>query len=590
MDLTKNTRRDFMKTIALGAAAVACPAIANENTEKIPNRPNVILVMTDDQGYGDLGCLGNTVIKTPNIDRMYGESVRFTNFHVSPTCAPTRAALMTGRNCNRTGVWHTVMGRSLLRQGEVTMADVFAESGYATGIFGKWHLGDNCPFRPQDRGFQDVLVHGGGGVGQTPDFWGNDYFDDTYWHNGKPEKFEGYCTDVWFDGALQFIEQHKDSPFFCYIPTNAPHSPYNVDARYSEPYKALGVEGDMANFYGMITNIDENMGRLRQRLETLGIEDNTLFIFMTDNGTAAGYRNGKGFNAGMAGAKGSELDGGHRVPCFFRWPAAGLEGGREIARLAAHLDLLPTLIDLCGLEKPDGVAFDGTSLTPLMQNNKTAWPNRALVVDSQRIENPEKWRTCAVMTDRWRLVNGKTLFDMTDDPGQGKDIADEHPDIVAELRKEYEQWWSSVSEQFDDYCEIILGAAEENPTRLNCMDWHTDIEQIPWNQTHILKGLEGNGFWATLVSESGNYRFELRRWPEEADTPISGAVEGGKAIPITEARLKIGDVELTKAVVPEDHAATFEVNLKAGSTRLQTWFTDKDGGSRGAYYVYVTRQ
>ena len=173
---------------------------------------------------------------------------------------------------------------------------------------------------------------------------------------------------------------------------------------------------------------------------------------------------------------------------------------------------------------------------------------------------------------------------------QGKDIADEHPDIVAELRKEYEQWWSSVSEQFDDYCEIILGAAEENPTRLNCMDWHTDIEQIPWNQTHILKGLEGNGFWATLVSESGNYRFELRRWPEEADTPISGAVEGGKAIPITEARLKIGDVELTKAVVPEDHAATFEVNLKAGSTRLQTWFTDKDGGSRGAYYVYVTRQ
>ena len=586
---TSNTRRDFMRMVALGAAAVAYPVMTKGSTEKVPARPNVILVMTDDQGYGDLGCLGNTVIQTPNLDRMYGESVRLTNFHVSPTCAPTRAALMTGRNCNRTGVWHTVMGRSLLRQDEVTLAEVFAAGGYATGIFGKWHLGDNYPFRPQDRGFQEVLVHGGGGVGQTPDFWGNDYFDDTYWHNGAPEKFDGYCTDVWFDGALRFVEQHKDAQFFCYIPTNAPHSPYNVDPKYSEPYKALGVEGDMANFYGMITNIDENMGRLQQRLETLGIEENTLVIFMTDNGTAAGYRNGTGFNAGMAGTKGSEFDGGHRVPCFLRWPDAGLEDGRDIARLTAHVDLMPTLIDLCGLENPDGVAFDGRSLTPLLQSSEAAWPDRALVVDSQRIEHPAKWRSCAVMTDRWRLVNGAKLFDMNADPGQAKDVAHEHPEILAELRKEYEQWWSSVSVEFDDYCEIILGAPEENPTCLNCMDWHTDIKQIPWNQPHILNGLEGNGFWAVQVAVPGNYRFELCRWPKEADAPITGAVDKGIAIPITSARLQIADADLSKAVAPEDNACVFEVSLDAGSTRLQTWFTDENGGSRGAYYVYVTR-
>ena len=235
------------------------------------------------------------------------------------------------------------------------------------------------------------------------------------------------------------------------------------------------------------------------------------------------------------------------------------------------------------------MAFDGTSLTPLLQDKKADWPERALVVDSQRIENPEKWRKSAVMTDRWRLVNGKALYDMHADPGQQKNVATTYPEIVANLRKEYEAWWADVSVDFDDYCEIILGAEEENPTCLNAMDWHTPIKQIPWNQPHILNGLEGNGFWAVQVETPGHYRFELRRWPQEADTPITDAVDGGVAIPITTARLQIGDTDLSKRVAPGDVAATFEATLKAGSTRLQTWFADKDGGSRGAYYVYVTR-
>ncbi len=327
------TRRRFLG--ALSAAALGGSVQRSAPPEPVegsalaqPQRgdraPNVVLVLTDDQGYGDLACLGNPILQTPNIDSLHRQSLRLTDFHVGPTCAPTRAALMTGRYCNRTGVWHTVMGRSLLRRDEVTMADVFAAGGYRTGVFGKWHLGDNYPYRPQERGFHEVLVHGGGGVGQTPDYWGNRYFDDAYWHNGVPEKQKGYCTDVWFEAALRFIETNRDRPFFAYIATNAPHSPYNVAEKYSGLYAGKDVPN--ANFYGMITNIDENVGRLQSKLKALGLEENTILIFMTDNGTAAGFQGKRAFNAGMRGNKGSEYDGGHRVPCFIRWPAGGLGG------------------------------------------------------------------------------------------------------------------------------------------------------------------------------------------------------------------------------------------------------------------------
>ena len=279
-------RRDALGFLTGGVALSLLPRAAR--AQAAGRKPNVVLVMTDDQGYGDLGCHGNDLMATPNLDSLHAQSVRFTNFHVDPTCSPTRSALMTGRYSSRTGVWHTIMGRSLLGRDEVTVADVFAAAGYATGMFGKWHLGDNYPFRPEDRGFQEVLRHGGGGVGQAPDFWGNDYFDDTYWHNGVPTPFKGYCTDVFFDGALKFIEANKDKPFFAYVPTNAPHGPYRVAEKYAAIYKKKGVKGGRANFWGMITNIDENMGRLLARLEALGLERNTILIFMTDNGTSAG--------------------------------------------------------------------------------------------------------------------------------------------------------------------------------------------------------------------------------------------------------------------------------------------------------------
>jgi arylsulfatase A-like enzyme len=589
MTARKSSRRTFLKTVGLSAASLASArsvGAASQPGGAGTTRPNVILVMTDDQGYGDLRCHGNAIIDTPRLDALHGQSIRFTDFHVSPTCAPTRASLMTGHYCNATGVWHTVMGRSLLRRDEVTMADVFAASGYRTGIFGKWHLGDNFPFRPQDRGFQEVLIHGGGGVGQTPDYFGNDYFDDTYRHNGKPEKFEGYCTDVWFDGALRFIESNRERPFFCYVPTNAAHGPFNVAERYSALYPGANVPN--ADFYGMITNIDENMGRLDAKLRDLGLADNTLLIFITDNGTAAGFAKGKGYNAGMRGTKGSEYDGGHRVPCFVRWPGGGIEGGIDIERLAAHVDILPTLIDLCGLAKPDGVTFDGDSLAPLLRGEAQGWPERTLVADSQRIDHPEKWRKSAVMTDRWRLVNGKELYDMPADPGQKEDVAKAHPDAVAELRQAYESWWAETSARFGEYCEIVLGSDKENPARLTCHDWHCE-GLPPWNQSYILQGRALNGFWAVEIERDGTYAFELRRWPLEVGAPITAGIPGGTAISATQARLKIADVDVTKPIPQGAHAVTFAVEMKAGKTQLQTWLMDGDDGPRGAYYVYVKR-
>jgi len=584
------SRREFLRTLGVVAAgAVASPfgpEPAGAGQQANHKSPNVIVVITDDQGYGDLGCHGNEIIRTPNLDALYEQSVRLTDFHVGPTCAPTRAALMTGHYCNRTGVWHTIMGRSLLRRDEVTMADVFGAGGYRTAIFGKWHLGDNFPFRPQDRGFHEVLVHGGGGVGQTPDFWGNDYFDDTYWHNGTPEKHTGYCTDIWFDGAMRFIEANRNRPFFVYLTTNAPHGPYNVSEKYSGLYKDKNVPN--ANFYGMITNIDENMGRLLGKLKALGLEENTILIFMTDNGTAAGFRGGKGFNSGMRGTKGSEYEGGHRVPCFVRWPGGGLGGGRNVNRLTAHVDLLPTLIDLCGLPGPAQVTFDGTSIAPLLKGAGADWPDRILVTDSQRIEHPEKWRKSAVMTDRWRLINGKELYDLPRDPGQSRDVAAEYPDVVRKLRQAYEKWWESVSQRFDEYCEIVLGSDEENPARLTCHDWHGG-GAVPWAQGHIRNGLKANGFWAVEVARAGEYEFSLRRWPREVDAPINAAIPGGKAIRAQQARLQIANVDVSKPIDAQAKEVTFKVSLPAGKTTLRTWFTADDGTSRGAYFAYVKR-
>ncbi len=581
-------RPEFLKAALTGVTLVLLAGLpVRARSAAAKDHPNVVLVMTDDQGYGDLGCHGNEAIRTPHLDRLYAQCVRLTDFHVSPLCTPTRAGLMTGQNPVRVGAWGTTWGRSLPRADAVTMAEVFAQGGYRTGCFGKWHLGDNYPFRPQDRGFGEVLIHGGGGVGQAPDFWGNDYFDDTYFRNGTPEKQTGYCTDVWFDAAFEFIEAQRDRPFFAYISTNAPHGPYNVAEKYSRPYGG-DPRVPHAAFYGMIANIDENMGRLVQRLDALGIAEDTILIFMTDNGTAAGFRSGKGFNGGMRGTKGSLYDGGHRVPCFIRWPKAGLTGGRDVDILATHVDLVPTLIDLCGLEKPAGARFDGLSLAPLLRGKATEWPDREIFVQyRQSSDPPAKWNA-AVLAQRWRLVGGEQLYDIDADPGQKQDVAGQHPETVARLRKAYEAWWAGVSPDLEAYQRIVLGSDAENPAALSSFDWHT---RTAWSQGQVRAGARVNSFWAVEVARRGQYEITLRRWPAEVDAPIAAAAGGGKAIPAATARLKIGTHDLTQEIPQNAAAVTFDVELKAGETQLQTWFRDAKGNDLcGAYYTYVKRK
>ncbi|MAG13273.1 MAG: N-acetylgalactosamine-4-sulfatase [Spirochaetales bacterium] len=585
-------------------------------------RPNIVFVLTDDMSWGDLGCGGNHVISTPNIDSFYDESVRFTNYHVGPTCSPTRAGLMSGHYCNSTGVWHTIGGRSLMHPDEWTLPQALKESGYATGMFGKWHLGDSTPYRPHERGFDTAIYHGGGAIGNIPDGWGNDYWNDLYYVNGVEQRFEGYCTDVWFAEAISWIEEHKEEPFFCYIPTNAPHGPFHVEPSYSEPYRDRTPHINRAEFYGMITNIDENFGRLRQLLSRLGLEDNTILIFMTDNGSAGGVDldpDGfaeNGFNGGLRGKKNSEYDGGHRVPFFMRFPnldRGTLTGGVDINTLCANIDVMPTLLALCGADIPSGFSFHGTSLLPLLAGSSEhalrSWSDRALVTDSQRVAYPIKWRKSAVMKGEWRLVNGRELYDLETDRQQRNDVAAANPDLVEELRNEYHRWWEICSAQYDRICAMDIGGSEPE-TVLTTHDLRNESCATAWLQMHVRQAKEVRGFWELDVKKSGSYTVELRRWPRGTTHAICAGIDGddvewrkdvihertqmytgGDPVRVHTAVLKIADVEESRAVGSDDTEVVFTIELPAGLARLQAWFMGEPGGMAfSPYYIYIQKE
>lgn len=589
-----------MSIIRTSLAFIGFAAFANAH-------PNVVLVITDDQGYGDLSCHGNPILKTPGIDKLHSESVRLTDFHVSPTCAPTRGALMSGHVTNRAGPWHTIMGRCFLFEGEKTLGEVFDNGGYATGMFGKWHLGDNYPFRPEDRGFQEVVRHGAGGVGQAPDHWDNAYFEDTYMHNGTPTKYEGFCTDVYFQEAKRFIDESvkEEKPFFAYISTNAPHGPYHCPEKYWKPYaEKLGNDkktAEQAIFFGMIANIDENVAKLRGWLEEEGLAEDTIFIFMTDNGSARGA---KIHNSGMSGNKGSNQDGGHRVPFFFHWPKGGFSEGRDIDTLTAHIDVLPTLVELCELsEIPEDYKLDGRSLVPLFKNEDAEWEERTIITDSQRVVDPIKWRNSSTMTERWRLLNGKALYDIEADPGQKKNVAKEHPEVVEKLRADYDAWWESLKPSFKRFARIQIGNKAENPTVLTSHDWLTKAKMVPWNHSMIRSAPLTEGWWALNVAEAGKYRITLRRWPNSTGAKIVDALEPsppvpglkafretpGKALAVKKAILKIGDFYGEQEVNSDDAGVTFEMELMKGETELETTFVLEGGEKVSAYFAEVEK-
>ena len=583
--MTSNTkgitlRGSIVTTLAWTAAGIFSLQLATAQQPR-PRQPNVILIMTDDQGYGEIAAHGNPAIKTPHLDALHAASVRLTDFHVDPTCSPTRSALLTGRYSTRTGVWHTINGRSMMHSGELTLAEVFKANGYATAMIGKWHLGDNYPCRPADQGFDHSVWHHGGGIGNGPDYWGNKYFDDTFTVNGTRQKFDGYCTDVWFREATRYVEQQRNEPFFLYLTPNAPHGPFNVRDHYAKPYEAAGLPPTMAKFYGMIANIDENVGGFRARLAELGLAENTLLVFMTDNGTTAGWIDQqagyKYYNAGMRGWKGSAWDGGHRVPSFWHWPAGGLAGGRDVAALTAHIDVLPTLVDLLGLKKPPGPLLDGISLRPALLGLSDSGPERTLFAHVQRAFLPPKWKQSTAMTKRWRLMNGEDLYDIITDPGQETNVSTEHPEVVRRLREDYERWWTSLEPALERTVRYGLGGAE-NPMTLASHDWlMPGVELAAFSQGQVQNGALINGAWQVEVEQPGAYEITLYRWAPYLN----------RAMNMTEARLAVGGVDERVPLNADAASATFRVTLKPGPTTLQTWLTRPDGENHGAYYTGV---
>ncbi len=581
-------------------------------------RPNVVLIITDDQGAPPLGSSGHPFLQTPHLDQLHRESVRFTDFHSGTTCAPTRAGLFTGRYCNSTGVWHTIGGRSLLRRDEWTVADALRGAGYATGLFGKWHLGDEYPYRPQDRGFDEVVCHGGGGVSQQTDWWGNDYFDDTYLWNGEPTKYEGYCTDVFFREGLRFIERHSDEPFLCVIATNAPHGPWNVEPRYRDLYRDKTHTETYARFLGMCTNIDENVGALRSELQRLELEDNTVLIFMSDNGqTAIPGEDESMFNCGMRGFKGSPYEGGHRIPFFVRWPAGGVgahdDGGRDVDVLSGYVDVMPTLLDLCGVEgKPDS-GFDGRSLSPLLRGETPdeSWRARSFVTDTQRVAVPLKWRRSCSMRGRWRLVNRDELYNLADDPGQERNVALENPVIVEELRSAYESWWERCVDGIDETVPVPIGDAAAEEIVLRSHDLRSDLEQgAVWNQKDVRQAKFTVGWWEIEAAADGEYEFELRRWPREAGHAIDGGIvgadveyyregidpgyeayySGSVAVAYRQATVVVDNDSRAEADIEAGaDAASLTLPLSAGPHQIRALFSNPEGDYCSAYYVHVRR-
>lgn len=560
-------------------------------------KPNVIFIIMDDLCYGDLACHGNPYTRTPNLDRMYAESTRLTRYNTGPLCSPARACVMTGRYHQRTRVLDTYCGRSMIDPEEITLGKQFKSGGYHTGAFGKWHLGDCYPMRAMDLGFDETLMHNGGGIGQPGDHYENhyrecngeeSYFDPVLFKNGVPVKTSGYCTDVFTDAALDFIEHHKDGPFFVYLATNAPHSPLEIADEWADTYRNMGINDVHSRLYGMVENIDMNVGRLLDKLDELKLSEDTIVVYTSDHGPCSSARNLEApedqwdrFNAGLRGIKGTMYQGGIKVPCFWRWPGK-FKAGRDIDRVTHPIDVMPTLLDACGVSLLPETELDGRDLTPLLFGEQAEeafrdWPDRYIFMQWHRGDIPVPYRNYAVINQQYKLYRpeeGQTdeLYDLMKDPFEKRDLASEFPEVVEEMRHLYDEWLNDVATTrgqgtFDNPL-IHVGTPYENPTVLTQNDWRLFPNQEGWLQDHF------RGSWDVYVAESGKFDVTLRFRPD---------------IPSGTAFFKADGLQIKTRIENGVLSCDFEnVELNKGQLKIEAWVQTEDSVSTARYQHFIS--
>ena len=620
----ENNNMKRTRLSALMLALVAGTAFA------APDRPNVLIVLSDDHGYGDIGAHGHPFLKTPNMDKLYAESVRFTDFHVAPMCSPTRGQLMTGVDAMKNGCTAVFAGRSMVREDIPMLPNYFADAGYATGIFGKWHMGDSYPYRPQDRGFQEVLSFRAWGLPSLASNWENStlnpnkteataYMNPVLAHNGVDIRYPGFSGDIWFTEAMKYMAacKQQNKPFFVFLPNNLAHLPDSVPAKYSAPYAALkkwkGTDGKdirvAADYYGQIANIDENMGRLEDFLVESGLKSNTIVLFLSDNGSRSMSAT-EIFNGGMKGHKTEMWEGGHRVYCFFRWPQSSIKHDRDIPELTEVQDIAPTLLELCGIKPKNLYPMNGVSWGGLLRQEVWPYANRKIAIEYG--VSGKRWVDACVPSEKWRLLeDGKSLFNVASDPHQDRNVAGQNVGVSQGLNSYYDQWYQQAYAAFSQIRYIHLGHPGIPQVILYASDWQGQ----PCDNPGALAMGTAKGKWNVEVETAGDYRVEFSRWPFESGKaltegvkevePDSTAAESTfKSVnaarkglrkktdgvrPIAKAQLMIADFNQTIDTRPEDKSAKFTLHLNAGKTDLTANFLDAQGNTLcGAFYVKVT--
>jgi len=593
---------NYTDKIILGSSALlslAFPSSGSLNRKVALNPPNVILIMTDDQGIGDFGFNGNPYVKTPNLDKLAAQSLNLTNFYVSPVCAPTRASLMTGRFNERTGVYDTYNGGAIMSDTEITMAEILKENGYETGIFGKWHLGDNYPYRPSDQGFDVSVVHRAGGMGQPGDvmnyFAGDSaYFNPVLFKNDLPVQTKGYCSDVFTEETINFIRKNQEGksgkPFFAYLAFNAPHVPLQLPEKYYNMYKNLqfkadsfGVFDEAVNkmtpaeieaarkVYGMVTNIDDNIGKLIQSLKEQGIYDKTILVFLSDNGPQQNR-----YKLGLRERKSSVFGGGVRVPCLIHYPAKFKEK-QELDLTLAHIDLLPSILDLCGIIEPEH-KIDGMSFFSKDEAKLSRFKNRTLFFEWGR-GFLIKYRNFAALNGNYKLV-GNTgsdsgiedfeLFNIKNDPKEKNNVLKENIGIATALKNEMDAWYDEIVSEKNNkkIYPAFIGTRHENPVILNRND--AKGTQVAWTQDNVLN------YWEVKAPEDGMYNITYHF--------IEPVIEGGKAC------LQMYPYNL----VSENNATISEwtfknVKIGKGNYRIEPYYQTNKGKYIFPFYLSIKR-